>query len=101
MTLRRNLKLWIFNIVETAIDYVDFKSWTKYILHYAMFKYAPPYRLMCLNSSMGARKWNVMVYIFLYQGMAPFGGVALLEEMFHCGHGLKILTLVAWKSVFH
>ena len=46
-------------------------------LHYAMFKYGN--RLMCLNNSMGAREWNVMVYIFLDQGEVPFGGVALLE----------------------
>jgi hypothetical protein len=43
----------------------------------------------------------VMVCIFLDQGMAPFGGVALLEKVCHCGCGLKTLTLVAWKSVFH
>jgi hypothetical protein len=42
MNLRRDLELWTFNIVETAIDYEDFKSCTKYILHYAMFKYGPP-----------------------------------------------------------
>ena len=42
MILRRDFKLWIFDIVETAIDYEDFKSWTKCILHYAMFKYGPP-----------------------------------------------------------
>ena len=38
-----------------------------------------PHRLMCLNRSMGAREWNVMVCIFLHQGVAPFGGVALLD----------------------
>ena len=37
------------------------------------------HRLMCLNKSMGAREWNVMVCIFLDQGEAPFGGVALFE----------------------
>jgi hypothetical protein len=37
MNLRRDLELW-----ETAIDYEDIESWTKCILHYAMFKYAPP-----------------------------------------------------------
>jgi hypothetical protein len=42
MNLRRDLELWIFNIVENAIDYEDLKSWTKCILHYAMFKYAHP-----------------------------------------------------------
>ena len=78
MNLRRGLELRTFNIVEIAIDYEDFKSWTKRILHYAMFKYGP-HRLMCLNKSMGAREWNVMVCIFLHQGVAPFGGVALLD----------------------
>ena len=29
------------------------------------------------------------------------GGVALLEQVCHCGCGLKTLTLVAWKLVFH
>jgi hypothetical protein len=76
--LRRDLKLWIFNIVETAIDYEDFKSLTKCIFHYAMFKYIP-HRLMCLNKSMGAREWNVMVCIFFGQGVATFGGVTKLE----------------------
>jgi hypothetical protein len=66
-------------VVETAIDYEDFESWTNCILHYAMFKYAPPHRLMCLNKSMGAREWNVMVCISLDQGVAPFGVVVLLE----------------------
>ena len=41
MNLRRVLELWTLNIVETAIDYEDFESWTKCILHYAMFKYDP------------------------------------------------------------
>jgi hypothetical protein len=31
MNLRRDLELWTFNIVETATDYEDFESWTKYI----------------------------------------------------------------------
>ena len=39
MNLRRDLELWTFNIVETAIDYEDFVFC---ILHYAMFKYASP-----------------------------------------------------------
>ena len=78
MNLRRDLELWTFIIVETAIDYEDFESWTKCIFHYAMFKYVP-YRLMCLNKSMGAREWNVMVCIFLGLGVALFGGVTKLE----------------------
>jgi hypothetical protein len=76
MNLRRDLELWTFNIVETAMD---FESWTKCILHYLSLSMPPPHRLMCLNKSIGAREWKVMVYIFLDQGVAPFGGVALLE----------------------
>ena len=78
MNLRRNLELWTSNTVETAIDYEDFKSWIKCILHYAMFKYDQN-KLMFLNKSMGAREWNVMVCIFLDQRVAPSGGVALLK----------------------
>jgi hypothetical protein len=74
MNLRRDLELRTFNIVETTIDYEDFESWTKCIL-----SMPPPHRFMCLNKSMGAREWNVMVCIFLDQGVVPFGGVALLE----------------------
>jgi hypothetical protein len=47
-------------------------------LHYAMFKYGP-HRLMYLNKSMRTREWNVMVCIFLDQGVALFAGVTLLE----------------------
>jgi hypothetical protein len=36
LSLGINLELWTFNIVETAIDYEDFESWTKCILHYAV-----------------------------------------------------------------
>jgi len=57
MNLRRDLELWTFNTVATAIDYEDFESWTKCILHYAMFKYGP-HRLMFLNKSMGTREWH-------------------------------------------
>jgi len=31
MNLRRDFNLWTFNIVETAIDYEDFGSWSKCI----------------------------------------------------------------------
>ena len=78
INLRRELELWTVNVVETAIDYGDFKSWTKYILHYAMARYGP-HRPMCLNEPMGAREWNVLVCICLVQGVALLGGVALLE----------------------
>jgi hypothetical protein len=36
MNLRKDLELWTFNIVETALDYEDFESWTKCIFHYAV-----------------------------------------------------------------
>jgi hypothetical protein len=70
MNLRRDYELWAFNIVETAIDYGGFGSWTKCILHYAKFRY-DPHELICLNKPMGAREWNVMVCTCLV-------GVALL-----------------------
>ena len=78
MNLRRDLEHWTFNIVSTTIDYEDFESWTKRILHYATFKYGP-HRLMFLNKSMRASEWNGMVCIFLDHRVAPFGGMALLE----------------------
>ena len=56
--------------------YEGFGNWTKYIFYYAMGTYGP-HRLMFLNKLMGAREWNVMVC--LAQGVALFGGVALLE----------------------
>jgi hypothetical protein len=62
MDLIIDLELWTFNIFETAIDYEDFGSWTKCILHYGMFRYGPR-RLVCLNKPMRAREQNVM---FLY-----------------------------------
>ena len=60
MNLRRDFEFWTFNIVEIAIDYGDFGSWAKCIFSYAMAKYGP-HRLMCLNKTMGAREWNVVV----------------------------------------
>lgn len=42
----------LLNNVETMIDYGDFSSWTKYILHYAMAMFCP-HSLMCLNKPMG------------------------------------------------
>ena len=32
--------------------------------------------------------------------MALLGGVALLEEVCHCGVGFEALLLVAWETVF-
>jgi hypothetical protein len=41
MNLSRGFELWTFNIAGTAIDHEDFGSWTKCVLHYAMFRYYP------------------------------------------------------------
>ena len=49
----------------------------KCILRYAMPSYGPQ-SLMCLNKCMGPREWNV-ISICVTLGIAPFGGVALLE----------------------
>jgi hypothetical protein len=67
MTLRRDFELQTFNIVETVIDNGDFGSWTKCILYFAIFMNAP-HRLICLKKLMGAREWNVMVFICSAQG---------------------------------
>lgn len=77
MALRRVLELWTFNIVDSAIGFEDTGSWTKWNLHYAMFRYGP-HRLMCLNKP-GAMEWNVMGCICLGQGVALLGGVTFLE----------------------
>ena len=55
------------------------------LFSYAMARYGP-HRLMYLNKSMGNREWNIMVSICLDQGVALFGGVALLVCL--CGNGL-------------
>ena len=76
MNLKRDLELWTFSIIETAIDCRDFGRWTKCILHYAMFRCGTN-RLIYLNKPMVTRKWNVMVCICLAKGVALLGGVAL------------------------
>jgi len=43
---------------------------------------------MCLNKTMEAREWNMMVFICLAQGVALLEGMALLEEVCHCGGGI-------------
>jgi len=81
--LRRDFEFWTFNMFETDIDYGDSGSWIKCILHYAMFRYG--LHRQYLNKPMKAREWNVKVCICLAQGVALFGGVALLEWVCHCG----------------
>jgi hypothetical protein len=61
MDLRRDFELWTFNIVETAIDYGDFGSWTKCTFFYYTIARYDPHRFMCLYKPMGAREWNVVV----------------------------------------
>jgi hypothetical protein len=78
MNLRRALELWTFNIVETAIVYEDFESWTKCICIMLCLSMAPIDSCF-LNKSMRAREWNIMICIFLDQRVAPFGGVSFLE----------------------
>jgi hypothetical protein len=52
------------------------------MLHYAMFRYWSP----CLNKPIwGPGCEDVVVWIYLAQGMALLGGVALLEEVCHYG----------------
>jgi hypothetical protein len=51
MNLRRD---FVLNIVETAIDYGNFGSWTKCILHYVIFRYGP-HRVIYLNKLMGGQ----------------------------------------------
>jgi len=64
-----------------------------YFLIYAMFRYDLN-RLMCLNKPIKAREWTVMICIYLAQGVALLGGVALLEEA-TVGVGLETLLLAA------
>jgi hypothetical protein len=54
MNLRRDFELWTFNTVETAIDYGNFRSWTKCILHHAMLRNGP-HRLMFEQAYGGQR----------------------------------------------
>ena len=43
ISIRRDFELWIFNIVETAIDHGDFGSWTKLIFIILWLSMAPIY----------------------------------------------------------
>jgi hypothetical protein len=88
MNLRRDFELWILNIVETATVYGDLWCWTKYILHYGVFRQGL-HRLICLNKPIVAREWNMMVCRCLAQGVTLLEGVALWSRVSHCGHGLQ------------
>jgi hypothetical protein len=79
MDLRRDFELWTCNIVETAIDYGGFGSWTKCILHYAVFRYGP-HRLMFEKAYGGQGVECCGLYMLSSaQGVALLGGVALLK----------------------
>jgi hypothetical protein len=77
---------------ETAIDYGDFGSWIKYILHYATFRYGP-HRLM-FEQAYGGQGVEYAGLNILGPGSTTTWrcghvvvGVALLEEVCHCGGG--------------
>ena len=53
MNVRRDSELKTFNIAETAIDYGDFGSWTKYTFIVLWLDMAPIDSFMCLNKPMG------------------------------------------------
>jgi hypothetical protein len=101
INLRRDLELQTFTTVETVIDYESFGCWNKCILHYTMYRYGP-HRLTCLNKPLGPREGNVMVLYMLGPGSGTTRMCNLVGTgVCHCGCGLKILTLPAWKPVFH
>jgi hypothetical protein len=58
MNLRRDFELWPFNIIETAIDYGEFGSWTKCTLHCSMFRFGS-HRLVFLNKPMGEKECHI------------------------------------------
>jgi hypothetical protein len=73
MNLRRDLELWTFNIVATAIDYEDFESWTKCILHYAMFKYSQGQVWSILYTGCHSSRRQVSVNVSPQDGVQAFG----------------------------
>jgi len=83
-----------FNIVDSAIDYGDFESWTKCTFYYPMFRFGL-HRLMCLKKPIEGREWNVTVCICLAQGVALLERVVLLEELCHSGVDLETFLLAA------
>jgi hypothetical protein len=99
MNLRRDFKLWTFNIVESAIGYGALKVGLNFFFNYAMCRYGP-HRLMCLNKSMGSREWNSMVYICLAQRVALLGSIPCWSRYVTVGVGFNTLVLATWKSVF-
>ena len=99
MNLRKYFVLCTFNIVETAIDYGDFGSWTKCIFYYAVARYGP-HRLICLNKPMGAREWNVVVLICWPREWHYLEVWPIWSRWLTVGVGFKTLIMDAWKPVF-
>jgi hypothetical protein len=64
-----------------------------------MFRYGPPETQM-FGQGYGGQGVECDG-LYMAQGVALLGGVALLELVCHYGCGLQTLTLAAWKSVFH
>ena len=77
-SLKRFLEFWTFNDVEITIDFVDFWSWTKYILHYAMARYGPT------ESYVWTSQWGQWVECGHLNMLGPWdtallGGMTLLK----------------------
>jgi hypothetical protein len=70
--------------MNTVVDYG--------ILHYAIARYVPQ-NPMCLNKIIESREWNMVVWIYLTQGVALLGGMVLLEGVCHFWAGLETLIL--------
>ena len=83
MNLRKYFVLCTFNIVETAIDYGDFGSWTKCIFYYAV-----------------AREWNVVVLICWPREWHYLEVWPIWSRWLTVGVGFKTLIMDAWKPVF-
>ena len=78
LDVSQNSECGTFNINETAVEYGDFWSWTKCILHYAMFKYGL-HRLM-FEQAYGSQGVKCDFFLIcLAQGVALFRGMALVE----------------------
>ena len=69
MDLRRDFELRTFNIVDTAIKYGVFGSYTEYTL-FLCYSCIWTHRVTCLSKPMGAREWNVRICLCLDQGVA-------------------------------
>ena len=78
MNLRKDLNIRLLNIDETVVDYGDFWKWTECILHYFM----PPIVSHAWSSLWLPGNGTWWFNMLDLQGVALFGGVALLEEVY-------------------